>query len=332
MIEGIIWALIAGVMLGLYALPEKYTKGFEFENTWAMFFAINTFLIPNIAAFLLVENFTAILTSIPSQVFWGMAITSFLWGIGVMMWGKAINYIGLSLGFSLFIGTIILVGSLLPFIIVGLPNSNVLFTILAGICIVLIGVMANGKAGLTRQKDEEAIEEKKSMTTGILIAVIGGLLATGFSFANTLGGAIIHESSTALGNAEWVTSVIIMYIIYMSGGIAIATYFIWQISIKKLWLKFKTPSLGKNLVLTGLMAIFNFSASVAFAYAAFKLGQQGNTVGYAIFNTTSVAVAIVSGILTKEWIKASSQAKTFLYVGLSCMILGVVVVAFGNSL
>ena len=34
MIEGIIWAISAGLLLGLYALPEKYTKGFEYENTW----------------------------------------------------------------------------------------------------------------------------------------------------------------------------------------------------------------------------------------------------------------------------------------------------------
>ena len=43
-----------------------------------------------------------------------MIISAALWGTGVMMWGKAIHHIGLSLGFSLFIGTVILVGSVLP--------------------------------------------------------------------------------------------------------------------------------------------------------------------------------------------------------------------------
>ncbi|WP_020530273.1 L-rhamnose/proton symporter RhaT [Flexithrix dorotheae] len=334
MIEGIIWALMAGLMLGLYALPEKFTRDFEFENTWALFFAINTFLVPNIAAFALVKNFTGIMGTIPGGVLWGMVIASFLWGIGVMMWGKAINHIGLSLGFSLFIGTIILVGSLLPFLVEGLPAPDILFTILAGIFIVLIGVMANGKAGLLRQKDEKNEDETKngSMTTGILIAVIGGLLATGFSYANALGRPVIHEASLAMGNADWVTSVIVMYIIYFSGGVAIAIYFTWQISAKSLWSQFSTPYLGRNTMLTTIMAIFNFAASVAFAFAAFKLGKQGNTVGYAIFNTTSVAVAIVSGILTKEWIKASSRAKTYLYVGLASMVTGVVIVAVGNGL
>ena len=43
MIEGIIWAVAAGVMLGLYALPEKYTREFEYENTWGLFFLITMY-------------------------------------------------------------------------------------------------------------------------------------------------------------------------------------------------------------------------------------------------------------------------------------------------
>ena len=34
MLIGILWALLAGLMLGLYALPAKYTKDFREENTW----------------------------------------------------------------------------------------------------------------------------------------------------------------------------------------------------------------------------------------------------------------------------------------------------------
>lgn len=334
MIIGIVWAILAGIMLGLYALPEKFTKDFEFENTWGLFFVLNTFVVPNIAAFTLVNGFPEIIKSIPSEVFWGMVIASFLWGIGVMMWGKAINYIGLSLGFSLFIGTVILIGSLLPFLVEGLPAANVFITILAGIVVVLLGIMANGKAGLLRQKDEEGGKtvQSKSMGKGILIAVIGGLLATGFSYANAVGRTVIHEASIAAGNAEWVTSVIVMYIIYMSGGVAIAAYFVWQLTKKNFWGKFSTKYFGRNLLLTGIMGILNFAASAAFAFAAFKLGKQGNTVGYAIFNTISVAVAIISGLITGEWLRASGKAKNFLYIGLASMIIGVIIVAIGNGM
>ncbi|MGB2129096.1 MAG: L-rhamnose/proton symporter RhaT [Flavicella sp.] len=332
MIEGVLIAILAGLLLGLYALPEKFTKDFEFENTWGLFFAINTFVIPNIAAFLLIDGFSEVLAAIPASVLLGMVVSSLLWGIGVMMWGKAINYIGLSLGFSIFIGTIILVGSLIPFAVDGLPASNIFSTILGGIFVVLLGVIANGKAGMLRAQNDDTNGENRSMTTGILIAVVGGLLATGFSYANTVGTPVINQTVLAQGNPSWMSSVAVMYVIYMSGGLAIAAYFGYQLSVKKLWGQFKTPSFGRNISLCTVMAIFNFAASAVFAYAAISLGEVGNSVGYAIFNTVSVAVAIVSGIVTKEWVGASSKAKTFLYVGLASMIIGIVIISFGNSL
>lgn len=336
MIEGIIWAVFAGIMLGLYALPEKFTKDFKFENTWGLFFMMTMFLVPIVASLTLINGFGDVFGSVPSEVLIKMAVASFLWGIGVMMWGKAINHIGLSLGFSLFIGTVILIGSLLPFIVEGLPDTNTFLVIMAGIVVVLIGVMANGKAGLIREADEKSSDDKEegkgSMATGIIIAVVGGLLATGFSYANAVGRPLLHEASMANGNAEWVTAVAVMFPIFISGGIVMAAYFAFQLTQKKAWGDFKTPSFGKNLWLILIMAVFHYAASALFAFAAFKLGSIGNTVGYAIFNTACVATAIISGIVTKEWVKASAKARSFLYMGLACMIIGIIVIAIGNGL
>ncbi|MFY0653524.1 MAG: rhamnose/proton symporter RhaT [Cyclobacteriaceae bacterium] len=338
MTEGIIWAIGAGLMLGLYALPEKFTKDFKFENTWGLFFMLTMFAVPIVASLTLINGFGDVFGAVPTDVIMKMAVASFLWGVGVMMWGKAINHIGLSLGFSLFIGTVILIGSILPFLVDGLPASNVFMTIMAGILVVLVGVICNGKAGLIREADEKASkeddgdDEKGSVGMGIVIAVVGGLLATGFSYANAVGRPLLHEASQAAGNAEWVTSVAVMFPIFISGGIVMAAYFGWQLSQKKAWGDFKTPHFGKNMFLILIMAVFHYAASALFAFAAFKLGEVGNTVGYAIFNTSCVATAIVSGIITNEWANASGKARGFLYIGLACMIIGIVIVAVGNGM
>ena len=335
MIEGIVLAVFAGLMLGLYALPEKFTKDFKFENTWGLFFMLTMFVVPVIASLTLIKGFGDIVAAIPTDIILKMAGASFLWGIGVMMWGKAINHIGLSLGFSLFIGTVLLVGSLLPFLVDEIPSTNTFLTILTGLGVVLIGVIANGKAGLIREKDQKESGENKgkgSVLTGILIAVIGGLLATGFSYANALGRPIIHEACQAAGNAEWVTAVAVMFPIFISGGIVMALYFAFEITKKKSWGTFKTIHFGKNLGLITIMAIFHYAASALFAYAAYKLGEVGNTVGYAIFNTACVVTAIVSGLITKEWIAASSKARKYLYFGLACMVIGIVIISIGNGI
>lgn len=337
MTAGILLAIFAGLMLGLYALPEKFTKDFKYENTWSLFFLLTMFVVPIIASVTLINGFGEVFGNMPSDIWVKMALTSFLWGIGVMMWSKAINHIGLSLGFSLFIGTVILVGSLLPFMVDGLPPNNVLVFILLGIVIVLIGVILNGKAGLIREKDEAKQENgnkktKGSMATGILIAVIGGLLATGFSYANAAGSPYLQEALKAHNNADWVTGVAVMFPIFISGGIVMTAYFLWQLSSKKAWGDFKTSAFVKNFFLILIMAVFHYAASALFGYAATELGASGNTVGYAIFNTSAVATAIVSGLITKEWVKASSKARTALYTGLACMIIGIIIIAYSKSL
>ena len=335
MIEGIILAIGAGLMLGLYALPEKFTKDFKFENTWGLFFMLTMFVVPVISSLTLIDGFTDIFASLPFDIILKMAGASVLWGIGVMMWGKAINHIGLSLGFSLFIGTVLLVGSLVPFVVDTIPPTNTFLTILAGLAIVLIGVFANGKAGLIREKDQKEAGEnqnKGSVLTGILIAVVGGLLATGFSYANAVGRPIIHEACQAAGNPEWVTAVAVMFPIFISGGIVMALYFAYEITKKKSWGAFKTPAFTKNFGLISIMAVFHYAASALFAYAAFKLGEVGNTVGYAIFNTACVVTAIVSGLLTKEWVTASPKARKFLYFGLACMVIGILIISIGNGI
>lgn len=89
---------------------------------------------------------------------------------------------------------------------------------------------------------------------------------------------------------------------------------------------------GRNLFLILIMAVFHYAASAVFAYAAFRLGDAGNSVGYAIFNTSSVATAIMSGIITKEWVQASPKARNYLYLGLSCMVIGIIIISVGNSM
>ncbi|KAA1261103.1 L-rhamnose-proton symporter [Rubripirellula obstinata] len=364
MFIGILAALIAGTMLGLYALPGKFTSDFEEENKWSLFFILTMFAVPLIATFGLMKGVGAIYSEIDSSILITMIVSSFLWGVGVMMWGKAIDHIGMSLGFSLFIGTVILVGSVLPLGIAiskgqPLPSTPTLIAILIGIAIVLMGVLSNGKAGLKREADEMALKageakagearagegsagegsagdsetaKPKSYAIGILIAVTGGLLATGFNVAFTYGAGPLADAVKANGNPGWMTAMAVMLPVFLSGGVAMTVYFLIQLSKKKAWGKFKTPAFGKNFVLIFIMAVFHYAASAMYAFAADSLGANGPVVVYAIFNTTCLVVAVVSGILTGEWTKASPQAKRWLYTGLTCMVVGVLVLAYGQTL
>ena len=342
MLIGIFWALMAGCMLGLYALPVKYTRDFKFENTWGLFFVLMMFIIPLAATFALIGNLGKVFSQVDGWRLIAMIALSFLWGIGMMMWGKAINHIGVSLAFSLFIGTVIIVGSLLPLIVDGIPRISAFGTLLFGILTIVAGIVFNCKAGLIRERDQSKADgtlrrvaigtESKTMAAGIVIAVVGGILAGGFSFADAVGQPQIQEACQSLGKPGWAVAIAVMFPIFLSGGVVTTLYFAWQLKQKEAWKAFRTPYFGRNLILISIMAFLQYAASAAFAFSAFKLGTFGNTVGYAIYNTTSVLVAVIGGIVAKEWVKTSSKARGYLYGGLSCMILGVLLITVGNAL
>ncbi|MFI3269495.1 MAG: L-rhamnose/proton symporter RhaT [Rikenellaceae bacterium] len=336
MIEGVIWALVAGVMLGLYALPEKFVKNYKYENTWALFFLMALVVFPVIVAFSLINNFGSILGSIPSDTLMVMIGASVLWGIGVQMWSKAIDYIGVSLGFSIFIGAVILIGSTLPFIVDGLPTTNALTFIAAGLFVILLGIFANGRAGILRKEADEQKEhmeqlEAGKVARGIIIALVGGLFATGFSLANAVGVAPITKAVVGEGNPEWMSAIAVMFVIYVSGAIYVLPYFAIQLTKNKCWGNFTAVPFKSNFGLISLMAIFNFAASAVFAYAAYNLGDNGNTVGYAIYNTASVLMAVLGGLFAREWATAPAKSRAYLYAALAAMIVGVVLIALGNG-
>ena len=177
-------------------------------------------------------------------------ITGFLWGLGMMLWGKAIDHIGMSLGFSIFIGTIIVVGSMLPWVFSGVPETGKIIPILVGIAIILAGIIYNGRAGILRQAAEGGAENAgtSSMATGIIIAVVGGILCTGFNVALEVQklaevikigdvevGSLIEKAVVENGNDKWLASIASMFIVYVSGGLFVVPYFLVMLTKKKLW-------------------------------------------------------------------------------------------------
>ncbi len=336
MIEGILWAVLAGVLNGLYALPEKYVKGYAYENTWSLFFLFALIVCPALLAFSLIDNFGAVLCSIESDILLTMVFASVLWGIGVQLWSKAIDYIGISLGFSIFIGTVILIGSILPFIVAGLPSPKALMYIVGGLFVILLGIIANGRAGILRKESEEQKEHMEELSSGkvvrgIIIALIGGVFATGFSLANAVGAEPINAAVEAAGNPKWMGAIAVMFIVYVSGAIYVLPYFVVELTRKGLWGKFAAPAVGGNVGATVVMGIFNFGAAASFAYAASSLGSAGGTVGYAIFNTACIVCAVIGGIMAKEWATAPAKARGILYFALVLMSIGVILIATGNS-
>ncbi len=338
---GIFWVLMAAVLLGFYALPSKYVKGYELENLWGGFWLLAMFVVPSASTLVLVDNLCDTYAQVSPGVFAGIILLAMLWGVGNLLWGISISTIGMALGFSLLIGVTTFSGSVLPFFMGGLdqlatPGGAV---IVAGILVIMLGIVANGKAGLLREAREKAAGEapgrRSSMKAGIVMCVVGGLCAAGFNLsyhvADNIGhiGAISQEQ---YGNPPWIARLAVMLPSFIGSGIATVLYFVVRLSKKKAWPNFLVAGSGRNVLLLAVMAAVYCASLIIYGLGAYQLGALGTSVGFAIFQSGCILVANLLGLSTGEWKDAGPASKRWLAAGLAIMCCGMVVIAYGNSL
>ena len=114
---GIFLALFAGVFNGVFALPMKINKSWSCENNWLPFSILSLLIFPIVIVILSVPKPIELFSSIPAgNILTGLFYCIITYG-GSLLFGISIGFIGISLSFTLLIGSTSIVGVLLPLII-----------------------------------------------------------------------------------------------------------------------------------------------------------------------------------------------------------------------
>lgn len=337
---GIGWALLGAVFLGTFALPSKYIKKYAWENTWGAFFLFAMFVVPVGFAALVVKDLWAGYADVPGLVIFGVLALSFMWGCGFCCWGYGLSLLGLSIGYSLTMGTMALVGSMVPFFLGNAAMAATLpgMVVIGGILICILGVGINGYAGLQREKSPTAAEAgqdlpKKNVPLGIFVCILAGVLSSGLNIAfhigNNVGG--IAAKSEALGNPAWLAGLSTWTLVFLGGMISSVGYSAVLLFKNRSWRGFGVEGSGRNLLLAFLMALGHFACIFFYGIGGWKLGALGTSVGFAIFQSGSLLLGNGLGVFTGEWRDASPVSKRWLVIGLSILILGIVIVSSGNA-
>jgi len=343
MLIGISLALCSAVLLGNYALPSKYAKGFSWDHVWGGFFFFGMVVIPIVVTFAMVGDLWEIYGKISGWVIPTMLALSFFWGIGNILWGYSIASIGMALAFSLFLGVITSIDTLLPLLLVPEGQESVIGTrigtiILLGIATIVSGIAINGYAGVLRDREktgETATSDSRAVRRGIFCCVLGAVFAAGFNLAyhvgNNLGG-IGEIAEMQFGYAPWVARLAVLFPIFMGAALSTMVFFVFRITKAGSWGNYtgKYALLGVGMV--AIMAVFHDAALLIYGLAAYHLGELGTSVGFAILETGAIVVATANGILTKEWHGTSARSRKTLAVSLAVVIFGVLIVARANYL
>jgi L-rhamnose-H+ transport protein len=102
---GIATLIIAGVTNASFTMPMKYARKWAWENTWLAWTVFALVVLPFAAAFVTIPNLSMVYRSATPEIILEVCGFGAGWGIAQVFFGLAVDMIGITLAFSIVLGT-----------------------------------------------------------------------------------------------------------------------------------------------------------------------------------------------------------------------------------
>lgn len=353
---GIIFHFIGGFASGSFYVPFKKVRNWHWENYWLIGGLFSWLIIPPLAAWLTIPNFAEIIRQSTASTFWWTYFWGLLWGIGGLMYGLGMRYLGMSLGNSVLLGFTSAFGALVPSVyynIIHMPGKttfNDLLTtswgriVLAGIVICLIGIVICGRAGVLKEKELPAEKKQESikefnLVKGLIVCTISGILSACFNYGIEAGTPMaevannLWKASHLQEKGEFLFQNNVTYIVLLWGGLT--TNFIWCMILNIRNRTFgdytdkRTPLLN-NYLFAALAGTVWFLQFFFYGMGESKLGNGASS--WILHMAFIILVANVWGIALKEWSGVSQKTRITIALGILTILASVILVGYGNAL
>ena len=322
--------IFASFFQGTFGLGMKYMNPMSWESWWVVHVLVAMILFPMIWAFLAIPDLFEIISNSPKDAIYLAMLFGFLWGIGGIMFGVSVPYIGLSLTMGIVMGLAGSAGSLIPLFQIENASSQPSFPyIIGGLIISLIGVAITAKAGIERDKLLSSDSKSSNIVKGILIAVTCGLLSSllNVGFANA---APIAEKAKEYGVIARNSSLAAWVVVLWGAFIMNFGYAIFLLIKNNSWKTFSLKN-AKNAYKWSFIAGFCwFAALGVYGQGAALLGEIGPVIGWPILLGLSLIISNYWAYRAGEW-KNASKPFNKLLLGLLVLIVSAVILGLGNS-
>ena len=333
-IEGFALTFIAGALIGMSLVPLKWIRVWKWENFWFVYSFVSLFIVPVGIAFLLVPHLATVYASIPLSTDVKPFLCGMLWGVAQLGAGLLVAKLGLALTSSILNGLCAAFGSLTPLVLqhpdLILKPSGLL--LLAGIAVMLLGVILCGWAGFQREKGQVSAatvgsNSRRNYWMAILLAVISGFLAALLNIALAFGGDIVQLARAQGAPDVW--AVFAVWPIALLGALVTnLAYTVYLLSRNKTWGNFlaKPAEIGKPILAGALwmVPIAIYSSGTVF------LGALGVSVGWALFQVMLLISGNLAGIWTGEWRSSSTRIFNVNLAGVAVLLAATVIMGAAN--
>ena len=323
--------IFASFFQGSFGLGMKYMSPLSWEAWWLVHVTIAMIIFPFIWTIVVIPDLFQIISSSPIESIQMAMLYGFLWGIGGIMFGVSVPYIGLSLTMGIVMGLAGSVGSLIPFFQGSNSTTDPVFQyVIGGLIISLIGVALTAKAGINRDKLQNLNNSNNSnIIKGILIAIVCGILSAllnvGFSNA-----APIAKTAEEFGIITRNSSLAAWVVVLWGAFIMNALYCIYLLFKNNSWNSFKAIKSFKAYRWSFIAGLCWFAALGVYGQGAALLGDIGPVIGWPILLSLSLIISNFWAYRAGEW-KNAKKPFNLLLLGLIILIGSSIVLGLGST-
>ena len=342
-ILGVMFHAIGGLAAGSFYAPCKKVKGWAWETYWLVLGIFAWIIAPLIMAAIFTPGFAGIIKAVPLEVVFWSYFFGVLWGIGGLMFGLTMRYLGISLGVSVALGFCAVFGTLVPPLVDGefmnlLKNTSGLIT-LGGVLLCLVGIGICGKAGMMKEKELTAEEkadgiEEFDFKKGLWVAIVAGVLSACMAYAFRAGKPI-QEKAVEVGVLAVRSNIPLLVVILLGGFTTNCIWCLWLSKKNKTFSNYgkadEGGSLGLNYVLCMIAGVLWYLQFFFYGMGETQMGQYG-FASWSLHMAFIIITSNVIGLLTKEWKGSSRKTVNVILAGIFVLILSTIIIGCGSKL
>jgi L-rhamnose-H+ transport protein len=327
---GLILLITAGVMNASFSLPMKFTRKWAWENTWLVWTIFALIALPLVVTVLTVPALGGVYREAGKGIVFAVVAFGAGWGVAQVLFGLALEAIGIALTFSIVLGISAALGSLIP--LFSLHPEKIFspagFAICIGVVLVTAGVAICAVAGRMREKAQLANSEsgKSSFASGLSIAIVSGVCAALMNFGVAFGGPLIKAATHAGAKPQWAVNAIWLPLM-MAGAIPNILYCVYLLRKNKTTCNFGASGTLSYWPLALIMAFFWLGSTVLYGASSGKLGELGAVLGWPLFMSLIVIVASLLGVATGEWKTSGAKPLRIQIIGVGVLVIAVIVLS-----
>jgi L-rhamnose-H+ transport protein len=330
--------LTAGVLQGVFAVPMKFARRWNYENIWLVFALTGLVIFPWLLTAITVSHLGDVyrLTSTHSI----MAIAGFglCWGAGATLTGLGLTMLGIGLGFAVILGLSASVGSLVPLLILtpekfGTSQGHLYLT---GTAVMLVGIAVAARAGSLRDSSKKpdisdrGVTVKASFLLGLVVAIFAGLLSSTLNFSYAFGAEALTEARHLGVSPVWMSNVVAAPA--TSGGfVANFLYCAYLLRKNSTGGRFWIREVRTNWLYGTLMGAFWFGGLAVYGLGIYRMGDFGTVVGWPLLMGTIIVTSNAAGFLTGEWAGTGARVRAYLGAGMVIILIALWILALAQK-